>query len=198
MAKHDRAIPASAAGIIGKRVLILGEVGSGKTLLASRLLKELMTLFIPGEITVIDMAPERIGGVGGKLTDHLNSTGKVRYLSPRMVYAPRLSGSSPDQVMEYATFNRRVIEPLLEEFLQGTTRVLIMNDITLYLHAGKLGIILRCMRGAETSIATAYHGSKLVEDHGSGISARERQLVDELATHMDQVIEMNRCYTQIK
>jgi len=192
LAKNKDNVKLEGKNIVGRRVLILGEVGSGKTLLTSRLLKELMTLFNPEEITVIDLAPQRIGEVGGKLSDYVDSIDKVRYLSPERVYAPRLMGISREHVLKYAELNRRGMEPLFNEFVQRTTKILILNDITLYLHAGKLETVLKCMRLAETFLATAYYGSRLAEDRGSGISVREKQLVEKLATYMDQIIKMDR------
>jgi len=192
LAKNRGKVQIEGKNIIGKKVLILGEVGSGKTRLASRLLKELMTLFDPEEITVIDLAPQRMGEVGGKISDYVDSIGKVRYLSPERVYTPRLTGTSREQVLKYAELNRRVMEPLFNEFVQRTTKILILNDITLYLHAGKLETVLKCMRLAETFLATGYYGCKLAEDRGSGISVREKQLIEKLATYMAQTIEMNR------
>lgn len=185
----------TAKDVAGKKVLILGEVGSGKTLLASRLLKELMSDFDAGEVTVIDMAPEAKGEVGGRISDYVDSIDRVRYLSPEKVYTPRISGTSCQQVLKYAELNRKVIEPLLDEFSRNPTRILILNDITLYLHTGSLERILACMSRAETVVATAYRGSKLAEDHGSGISVRERKLVEALATHSDQAVDLDRkCY----
>ncbi|MEM2913916.1 MAG: DUF87 domain-containing protein, partial [Candidatus Bathyarchaeia archaeon] len=80
--------------ILGKKVLILGEAGSGKTKLAAQILKKLKSVAKPEEITIIDMAPERTCGLGGKITDYLESMNNFRYLSPKKVYTPRISGSS--------------------------------------------------------------------------------------------------------
>jgi len=192
LVKNSGRIQLKAKDIVSKRVLILGEVGSGKTLLASRLLKELMILFDPKEITVIDLAPQRRGEVGGKLSDYMDSIDRVRYLSPERVYTPRLTGTSHEQILNYAEQNRRAMEPLFNEFVQRTTKILILNDVTLYLHAGKLETVLKCMRLAETFLSTGYYGSRLAEDRGSGISVREKQLIEKLATYMDQIIELDR------
>lgn len=191
MAKNSGA-HLTAKDITGKKILILGEVGSGKTLLASRLLKELTALFDFRDVTVIDMAPEAKGDVGGKISDYVNSIGRVRYLSPEKVYTPRLTGTSCEQVLKYAELNRKAIEPLLDEFIRSPTRILVLNDITMYLHMGRLEKILDCMNLAETVVATAYRGSRLSEDHGSGISFRERKTVEALATHIDQIVELDR------
>ena len=177
--------------ILGKKVLILGEAGSGKTKLAAQLLRELMMLVNPEEITVIDLAPQRVGEIGGKLIDYVNVNSRVRYLSPQNVYTPRLAGASPKQVLYYAELNRKNMEPLLNRFIRNITEVLVLNDVTLYLHSGKLETVLKCVRLAKTFLATAYYGSKLAEDLGTGISSKERQLTDKLATSMDLTLKIN-------
>jgi hypothetical protein len=176
---------------IGKKVLILGEVGSGKTSLTAKAVQELMLFIEPKEITVIDMAPEAIGEIGGKLSKYLSLNNELRCLSPAKVYAPRTMGITNKQVAEYAKRNKNSIEPLLDEFLKQPTKVLIINDITLYLHLGKLEKIINCIRSTETFLASAYYGVRLKEDYGAGISAREKQMVDKLATYMDHVVKLN-------
>jgi len=180
-----------AREILHKRVLVLGEVGSGKTRLAARLLEEMMTFVSSEKITVIDMAPERVGEIGGKITDYADLAERVRYLSPKIVYTPRVTGTTREQVLHYAERNRKNIELLLNEYIQNATEILILNDVTLYLHSGELKIILKCIRLSSTFLATAYHGSKLAKDLGSGITLREKRLTKKLASSMDKVIEIN-------
>jgi GTPase SAR1 family protein len=176
--------------IIGKKVLILGEVGSGKTALIAGIVQELMLKTEPEEITVIDMAPEAIGEIGGRLSKYLSLSSGLRYLSPTKVYAPRTMSLTKAQVIEYAELNRDAMVPLLDDFLKRPTKILIINDITLYLHLGKLEKALSCIRSAETFLASAYYGVKLREDYGAEISAREKQIVEELTTHMDHVVKL--------
>jgi hypothetical protein len=178
--------------IVGKRVLILGEVSSGKTVLLAGLLKELMGILDKGEITVIDFAPRQVGEIGGKMSVYMDSINGVKYLSPKMVCTPRLSGRSSQEVLRYAELNRERMEPLLSGFIERATKVLILNDVTLYLHAGRLEKILNCMELTETFLATAYYGSRLAENHGSGISVREKRLVEKLVSYMDQTITVGK------
>lgn len=189
--KNEQKMRLKGKDVLGKRVLIIGEAGSGKTKLAAKLLQELMTLVDPEKITVVDLAPQRTGEIGGKLTDYANLNSRVEYLSPKNVYTPRLAATSPEQVLRYAESNRKIMEPLLNDFIQNPTEVLVINDITLYLHAGELKTILRSVRLVKTFLATAYYGSKLAEDLGTGISTRERRLTDKLATFMDLVVKID-------
>jgi GTPase SAR1 family protein len=192
LARSKRKNQLKATEIIGKKVLILGEVGVGKTALTAKLVQELMLFVEPKEITVIDMAPEATREVGGKLSDYLSLSRELRYLSPVKVYAPRTMAVSSTQIIEYAKRNKKAIDPLLDEFLKNPTEVLIINDITLYLHSGKLEKILNCIKLAKTFLASAYHGVKLVEDRGTGICAREKQIVERLSTYMNRVVKLKR------
>jgi len=191
LAKSRRENQLKPIETIGKKVLILGEVGSGKTSLTAEIVQKLMRLIEPKEITIIDMAPESIGEIGGKLSKHLSLKSELKYLSPAKVYAPRTMGIANTQVAEYAKRNKNAIEPLLDEFLKKPTKVLIINDITIYLHSGQLEKIIDCTRLTETFLANAYYGVKLKEDYGAGISTREKQMVEKLATHMDYVVKLN-------
>lgn len=189
MEKNKQKVHLKGSEIFGKKVLILGEAGSGKTRLAAQLLKELMSFVNLERISIIDLAPKRVGEFGGKITDYLNTSGKVKYYSPKHVYTPRLSGKSPKQILRYAELNKRNMQPLFNEFIRNATDVLVINDITLYLHSGELETVLECIKLAKTFLATAYYGSKLAEDLGTGISLRERQLTDRLAAFMDLVVK---------
>lgn len=177
--------------IIGKRVLILGEVGSGKTRLAAKLLQELTLLTNPEKITIIDLAPERTEGAGGKIKDYVNLAHGIHYLSPSKIYTPRLTGKSRDEILHYAEANKKAIEPLLDEYIKKPTETLIINDVTIYLHLGALEKILECAKLAKTFLATAYYGERLSRDFGTGISKREKQLTERLAALMDLTIKIN-------
>lgn len=191
MEKNKQKVQLKGKEILSKKVLILGEAGSGKTKLAAQLLQEFMDLVNPEKISVIDLAPKRVSKFGGKLTDYVSITGKVKYYSPKRVYTPRLSGKSSKQILRYAELNKRNMQPLFNAFSKNATDILVVNDITLYLHLGALETVLECIKLVKTFLATAYYGSKLAEDLGTGISLRERQLTEKLAVFMDLVIKID-------
>ena len=60
-----------ATSLLGKRTLIIGEVGSGKTALTAKIVLDLIAMGLGNEITVIDMAPEKIFDIGAVSYTHL-------------------------------------------------------------------------------------------------------------------------------
>ena len=173
---------------VGKKVLIMGEAGTGKTRILARFLEHLILKMNPDEITVIDMAPRQINDVGGLMEDYTPSVWKVRYLRPWRVIPPRLKGETREEVLRYAVQNKLAIDPLIDEYLANPTPTLLINDITIYLHAGDIEKIKRIMGESETFTATAYSGVKLHDDKGSSITKREMESLRKLTELVDQVI----------
>lgn len=165
----------SLSDILGKRVLIVGERGRGKTLRTALLLRELLKVYKPEDVTIIDMAPTTLHP-GSRLSGYIEGLGPLRYLSPRLVRAPRIEGRDAGEVLALAKLNAEAIDPLLDEYLSKPTALLVVNDLTIYLHAGSLEKAARCALTAETFLANAYRGSSLTAlDKGSGLSERERE-----------------------
>ena len=175
----------------GRRVLIVGEVGSGKTRLTRRLLTEALAGG-RGNVSVIDMAPKplNVNGLlaGGALLQEPDP--RVRYLAPKEVKAPRLSARDAGELIEFADQNRKEIEGLLEDFLREPTEDLFVNDVSIYLQRGDLERLWKAFSAAYTVVANGYLGERLAHDFGSGLSEREANLMRRLAGRMDEVIRL--------
>ncbi|RDD53411.1 MAG: hypothetical protein BA066_04530 [Candidatus Korarchaeota archaeon NZ13-K] len=176
--------------LLGKRTLIVGRVRSGKTRLTAEILRGFMGLVGAGEITVIDLAPER-GGLGLSLRAYLGFPEGLRYLRPASVRAPRLEGRDAEEVLRLARENEEYIRPILLNFLENPTKILVMNDMTIYLHAGDLGLILECMGSVETFLGNAHYGRGDFDDKGSGLNERERLLIEELMRRVDVILKLS-------
>jgi len=181
----------SMSKLTGKRTLIVGDVGAGKTLQTRRLLEEALSLGL-SPITVMDMAPETrvVNGtrVGGQLLE-ADFPG-VRVLRNRCIKTPRLSAINAKDLVEQALHNAVVVEGLLEQFRVRPSPVLFINDVSIYLQLGDLETLWDTIAMAETVVANGYMGDKLRGDHGSGVSERERRAMEELADRFNVLVRL--------
>ena len=185
---------AELESLIGKKVLVEGDVGSGKTAYAHRLIRQALDLADVGDVIVIDMAPRRrrVGKrfVGGRLKMPKGSAPRIEYSSPDQVFAPRLEGKNGKEVQELARANASELEKILEPILKRKKRMLFINDLTMFLHAGDVGLLIDAISETETFIGTAYKGKFLSNEKGSGITSRERTLLEKIEKCMDLVISL--------
>lgn len=176
--------------LIGKRTIIKGEAGSGKTRVTEQLVNEALTIFPPSKITIIDLAPPRIFIGSSTIGGHMNVPLSVNYLKPEKIYAPRIEGKTKEEVLEFAKRNAESIEKIFSIFKLSPSPILFINDVTIYLHAGSLERLLEVINLSETFICNAYEGKRLSDDKGSGISEREKSMLRKLEEYMDVIINI--------
>lgn len=165
-----------------KKTIILGEVNTGKT---SFLLDILRGFLKEGEkeIALIDMAPESMKGIGGKINQE--KIDAIRYYTAQIV-APRLTGKTTDEVEKFARHNANLIHEIFVEYLKNPTRVLFINDVSIYLQAGDLNELLSLLQSTPTVIMNGYYGSSL---GGGELGERERENMKALQNRCDRVIK---------
>ena len=173
------------------RTIILGDVGTGKTLLTRRLLREALEK-TDGPVTALDFAPpvKVLSGVkvGGFLVEVEHP--RLRHLKSSLIETPRLSARSGDELVRLADHNMRITAAMLREFNRSPTEVLFVNDASIYLQRGEIDRLWRAFEAAETVVTNGYYGERLKADHETGLSSRERTLMEELASRMDRVIRL--------
>ncbi len=179
-----------AGALLGWRTLILGETGSGKSVLLFRILSSLAESCDTKEITLIDMAPSRSWGVGGKLSEIGKIPEGVRYHTSWDVTPPRLVGRTAEEVLSLALKNRALLEPFVSNYLAEPTPILMINDASIYAHGGDPGPLLKALGLAKTWIVTAYSGERLAEDKGASVTLAERRFVNSLIEAADRIIRM--------
>lgn len=164
---------------LGKHLLILGDVNTGKTTLCHQWLVQLCQQGLGARIALIDMAPhipealalERgIVGAGGSLTPPPASG--VLDLRTHLD-APRLSSTSEAEAMAKAVRNAKAIETLFEQLPGRRRDILFINDVTLYLQAGLAVDLLKhvAKAGSTTLVVNGYWGDRL---GGGELTRREK------------------------
>ncbi len=180
---------------LGKRSLIVGDVGVGKTKMTLTILRDALAQGSSRDISIIDMAPGGLlyGGrrIGGRISEMINLPVEVRYLHPPRVEAPRISARSPGELLRMVEANRASIEPLLREFIDDPTPILFINDVSIYLQSGCYRAVFEALEASKTFIGNGYCGDSLSFDHGTGVSKVERYLMDLLIEKMDLVISLS-------
>ena len=167
----------------GKKTLILGDVNTGKT----RMTLELVALIIDQKrdrVAVLDLAPEKTGGIGGKMEGPFHSL--IFYYTTTII-PPRLTGRDSDEVEAYGLRNAKAIEELFSIYLKNPKKILVINDISLYLQKGNLGRLLEVLSPSHTAIINGYYGKTLGDN---SFSEREKKQMDRLAKVCDRVIHL--------
>jgi hypothetical protein len=162
--------------VLGKWILITGDVNTGKTTLTRNIMEDLCRRGLSSRIVIVDMAPDipeeialkkGLKGVGGKLMPA--GWEDVVYLAAR-IRPPRLSSKTEEEALLIAGMNKRGIDGLLDEFQRTERDILFINDMSIYLQAGNATDLLQRIRAAATVVANGYYGQKL----GTGVlSIRE-------------------------
>ncbi len=171
------------AKIQNRKTIIVGEVNTGKTAYSVEVLQRFKERG-ETEIALIDMAPESIKGIGGKMPKE--ALRDVKYCSVQVV-APRLIGKTEDEVQSLANHNAKSIEDAFWEYEKEPSKVLFVNDISLYLQAGDLTRLFSVLNSTPTVVMNGYYGYSL---GGGNLGKRERQNMEALQRRCDTVIKL--------
>ena len=167
---------------VNRMTVIVGDANSGKTIRTERILNLFLAKGCAGEIAILDLAPDPIRGIGGKL--HPPPDHPLFYLTAH-IYAPRLMGADENHTDQLARTNAENIEQLFREIQRRQKKILFVNDASLYLQAGDPDRFMAVLKTAATQIINAYYGRTFAD---SALSRRERKRVEDLMKQCDQVI----------
>jgi hypothetical protein len=169
---------------IDRRTLIVGDVNSGKTDQTLKILQRFLRAGHGENIAILDLAPESVRGVGGKMKPPLGEP--LVYLTTS-ISAPRLTGRNENHIQQLAEKNSTAIEKLFVKFCQQKRAILFVNDATLYLQSGHFKRFVEILDNASTQIINAYYGNTFTD---SELSQREKDLTEDLMKICDKIITM--------
>jgi len=132
---------------------------------------------------VLDLAPERTQGIGGKIPLSPEEEEQILYISPQIV-PPRLWGKDEEEIQALAQENLRRIEEDLKKLQERSWGALVINDVSLYLQAGRAEDLIFSVETIPTLVMNGYYGRYFGR---SAFSRREREQVEVLMGCCDQV-----------
>jgi glutaredoxin len=182
-----------------KSFLLIGESDTSKTLSLSFFILHLIKEknFKPEEITILDFGPpkfQRAGiFIGGRVSDYLDILAKkypelqrVKYIMKEERFrAPRSDAKNTQHVLNLCFKNWQKAREHLKIYEKEQTPVLIINDLSIYLHMGSLTQIKRIKEKATVFFANAYSGKRLIMDMGSNISSAEIRLLKKFSESVE-------------
>jgi hypothetical protein len=170
-----------AADCLGRKLLIVGDVNTGKTTLARGVLQDLCARGLGARIAVLDLAPvippeiaqaRGIRGVGGTL-DADPASGAVH--ARPLLQAPRLTSASEAEAAAKAQHNLHLVEAAWDAL--PARDILFINDISMAVQAGRADDLIARLAQVGTVVANGYFGERL----GAGeLTRHERAQMEQL------------------
>jgi hypothetical protein len=166
---------------LGHYTLLHGETDTKKTFYTAKFIKFLLEdrKIDPLNITILDFAPQlnTINNVkiGGKVTDYYkDSIICNNIIFEGDIIPPRLNASNKRELYENSCHNYKKTSKILEKYNENPTSVLIINDISIYLHLGSKNYIIETIKKSETFFGNSYYGSSIAQDFAKLFSLKER------------------------
>ncbi|MFX0103988.1 MAG: hypothetical protein ACFE75_00665 [Candidatus Hodarchaeota archaeon] len=173
--------------LIRHHTFLYGETNTKKTYYTAKFVQFLTESrhFNPKEISILDFAPKlsviKNVKIGGKIKDfYENSIICNNLYFEGEITPPRLNARNRKELYENACKNYRKTYKLLKFFNSSPTKVLIINDISIYLHIGNKNLLLKAIENSNTFFGNSYYGSSIKSDCNTLFSLREKRLVDYL------------------
>lgn len=173
--------------LIGHSTLLYGETNTKKTYYTAKFINFLLdSKKIPqNEISILDFAPLQINiknmNIGGKIKDFYEKSLTCRNIPFKgEIIPPRLNANNRNEVYENACKNYKKSSKILKQYNESPTSILIVNDISIYLHIGNIKLLLESIKKSNTFFGNSYYGSSINSSFTKLFSLREKRLVQYL------------------
>jgi hypothetical protein len=177
---------------VGYHTLLYGETDTQKTYLTAKFVQFLIETkrVNPREISILDFAPNlniiKNVKIGGKIVDFYKDSIICNNLYFKGdIIPPRLNARNRKELYENACKNYIKTYGTLKKFKENSTKILIINDISIYLHIGNKKLLTDSIKKSNTFFGNSYFGTTIKSDFAVQFSLREKRLVEYLIRKMD-------------
>ena len=170
---------------VGHRTLLYGEVNTGKTYYTAKFVQYLLEIknIKPKDISILDFAPKLAYynnlKIGGRIQDYYDKSVKCHNIEfIGVIIPPRLNAKNKNELYDNICHNFNKIYEIIEIYNGNPTPVLIINDISLFLHLGSNKYLINTINKSDTFFGNSYYGSSISSKFSKLISIREKRKVE--------------------
>jgi flavodoxin len=178
--------------LVGKKTLIYGEANTGKTLYTAKFVQYLIEnkKFRSQEISILDFAPRltyfKNLKIGGRIQDYYEHSLKCNLITfVGEIIPPRLKAKNKSDLYSNLCNNFKKIHETIEKYNNNPTPVLIINDISLFLHLGSKKYLINAINKSGTFFGNSYYGSSISSKFSKLLSIIEKKKVEFLIKNVD-------------
>ena len=172
---------------IGHHTILYGETNTKKTYYTAQFVQFLLKTknLNPNSISILDFAPKLFKyyniKIGGKIDDYYPQSIKCNNITfEGELIPPRLRASNKKELFENACKNYKKTHDILKIYHENPTSILIINDVSIYIHLGSKKLLLDAIKKANTFFGNTYYGSSIKRDFASLFSLKEKRVVESL------------------
>ena len=176
----------------GHRTLLYGETNTGKTYYTAKFVQYLLEIknVNPKEVSILDFAPKLAYfnnlKIGGRIQDYYEDSVKCNCINFKGdIIPPRLRAKNKKEIYDHLCHNFNKIYEIMEIYNISRTPVLIINDISLYLHLGSNKYLINTINKSDTFFGNSYYGSSISSKFSKLISIREKRKVESLIKNVE-------------
>jgi len=180
------------SNLIGQKTLIYGETNTGKTLYTANFVQFLLESknINPKEISILDFAPKLTYfndlKIGGRVQDFFENSVKCNYIKfIGEIIPPRLNAKNKNEMYSNICHNFHKIYEIIEIYNSSPTPVLIINDISLFLHLGSNKYLINTINKSDTFFGNSYYGSSISSKFSKLLSIKEKRKVESLIKNIE-------------
>ncbi|MHA2429527.1 MAG: hypothetical protein ACXACC_00700 [Promethearchaeota archaeon] len=181
---------------IGQNTLLYGEPNTQKTCLTAKFVEFLVESIKinPKQISILDFAPKLsyINNlkIGGRIQDFYKQSKKCNYIKFKgEIIPPRLKAKNKNELYKNLCHNHEITSYILQKFNVNPTSILIINDMSIYLHLGDEKYILNTIYRAKTFFGNSYFGYSIKKDFSKLLTIKERKRVEFLIKNIKNSIK---------
>ena len=177
---------------LGHHTLLYGETDTRKTYYTAKFVQFLLTVknIAPNEISILDFGPKLFKyygiKIGGRIEDFFPQSLKCNNIGFRgEIIPPRLRASNKEQLYNNACKNYERTSEIVEKFNDNPTSILIINDISIYLHLGSKYHLLDTIKNSDTFFGNTYYGMSIKQDFAKLFSLKEKRRIEFLLKNVE-------------